>query len=505
MSRQLDAAGGEPGGDGETLGRRNVLRGMAAVAGGTVTSHAGVAAGGTPSPALFDGCLEVDWPDPTPARLDLSGDEPEEKGDVPANGDLVVFLHGLGGELGGGDFGAQQARSLAIALADAGVDVSVVAATWPSASGTGEESAAVLAEWLDENRASYGSLVLLAHSAGGAVTAICLETLAAEGTTLTSVGWLGASLDSETVCTAYRGAIETAVEEQLYNYHSENDDIICPTSPPGAGCSGADCTDLPDNYTDIDVTDPVQGHCGYYMHTGMEFEGGNCIPELVANQFDIDGGVAVTTDSATAVGETSATLAGSLVVLEASSADVWFEYGVAGSGLSETVDAGSAGEGDSFSVDIGGLDSGTAYEFVAVASTGSETAQGSVSTFETDDESSFCFITTATANDTETLPSLRRFRDDSMNATPLGRGLVGLYYRISPPIARTLDRHPGSPEAGAVRSLVTSCAGLSSRQAETDSRGRSVATGAMLVLLYLIGLLVGAVGHASLRIREMLG
>jgi subtilisin len=237
----------------------------------------------------------------------------------------------------------------------------------------------------------------------------------------------------------------------------------------------------------------------------MEFEGGNCIPELVANQFDIDGGVAVTTDSATAVGETSATLAGSLVVLEASSADVWFEYGVAGSGLSETVDAGSAGEGDSFSVDIGGLDSGTAYEFVAVASTGSETAQGSVSTFETDDESSFCFITTATANDTETLPSLRRFRDDSMNATPLGRGLVGLYYRISPPIARTLDRHPGSPEAGAVRSLVTSCAGLSSRQAETDSRGRSVATGAMLVLLYLIGLLVGAVGHASLRIREMLG
>jgi subtilisin len=216
--------------------------------------------------------------------------------------------------------------------------------------------------------------------------------------------------------------------------------------------------------------------------------------------------IEVSTGAASGVGENSATLNGSIANLDgASSADVFFEYGVAGSGLSETVDAGTAGEGDSFSADISGLDSGTAYEFVAVASTGGDTGDGSVASFETDEEFSFCFITTATANNTETLSSLRRFRDDSMKATPVGRGLVGLYYRISPPIARTLDRHPDSVEAGLTRRIVETSASLSDSKHETNSRIASAALGVLLTMLYLVGLVVGAVGHASLRTRETLG
>jgi subtilisin len=217
------------------------------------------------------------------------------------------------------------------------------------------------------------------------------------------------------------------------------------------------------------------------------------------------GPVEVSTGSASGVGENSATLSGTLDNLEnASDADVFFEYGVAGSGLTETVDAGTASEGESFSADVSGLESGTAYEFVAVASTGSETGEGFVSSFETDEEFSFCFITTATADDTETLDSLRRFRDDSMKATPVGTGMVGLYYRISPPIARTLDRHPDSPEAGLTRRIVETSASLSDSQAETDSRVASAALGLVLTMLYVVGLVVGAAGHASLRARETL-
>ena len=218
------------------------------------------------------------------------------------------------------------------------------------------------------------------------------------------------------------------------------------------------------------------------------------------------GPVEVSTGSASEVGETSATLSGSLDGLESGGeADVFFEYGPAGSGLPESVDAGTASEGDSFSASIDGLESGTAYEFSAVASDGSETGEGFISSFETDEEFSFCFITTATAGETETLDSLRRFRDESMTATPVGRGLVGLYYRISPPIARTLDRHPDSTEAGLTRGVVTTSALLSDRQAETDSCAGSAMLGVVLTMLYIVGLVVAAAGHASLWARETLG
>ena len=113
-----------------------------------------------------------------------------------------------------------------------------------------------------------------------------------------------------------------------------------------------------------------------------------------------------------------------------------------------------------------------------------------------------CYITTATAGESDTLDSLRRFRDDSMGATPLGKALVGLYYRISPPIADTLARYPNSHTTRATRALVERCADLSDRQDETDSRIESASLGVALTMLYAVGIAVGAGGHAGISLRE---
>ncbi|PSP80856.1 serine protease [Halobacteriales archaeon QS_1_68_20] len=220
---------------------------------------------------------------------------------------------------------------------------------------------------------------------------------------------------------------------------------------------------------------------------------------------DPDPALSVSTDSATSVGETSATLNGTLGDLGgASSADVYFEWGPAGGSLSNTTSAQTLSSTGSFSADVSGLDSGTDYEFRAVAqgSDGSSDT-GGVQSFTTDSGGG-CYITTATADDTSKLNSLRRFRDESMAATPLGRGMVGLYYKISPPIAETLKRHPESRTARACRRIVDACASLSDRQEETESTVESASLGAALTMLYVLGILVGAGGHASINLQELL-
>lgn len=116
----------------------------------------------------------------------------------------------------------------------------------------------------------------------------------------------------------------------------------------------------------------------------------------------------------------------------------------------------------------------------------------------------FCFITTATADSPETLDSLRRFRDESMASTALGRGLTGLYYRISPPVAETLSRHPESRTVRVVRWLVTRCARLSDAQEQTESRTKSALLGVVLTALYILGVIVGGGGHLWLRLTEQI-
>ena len=113
-----------------------------------------------------------------------------------------------------------------------------------------------------------------------------------------------------------------------------------------------------------------------------------------------------------------------------------------------------------------------------------------------------CYITTATAGESDTLDSLRRFRDESMAATPVGRALVGLYYKISPPIADTLAKHPDSLSTRATRKIVETCADLSDRQEATDSRVASATLGTVLTMLYFFSIAVGATGHAGISVRE---
>lgn len=114
-----------------------------------------------------------------------------------------------------------------------------------------------------------------------------------------------------------------------------------------------------------------------------------------------------------------------------------------------------------------------------------------------------CFITTATAGSGATLDALRGFRDDALASNPVGRGLVGLYYAVSPPVAATLERHPRSRTALAVRRLVERCAELARARADATGALRRLVLTVALTFLYAVGLLAAVAGHACIRCREL--
>ncbi|MFO8114016.1 MAG: metallophosphoesterase [Halorubrum sp.] len=97
-----------------------------------------------------------------------------------------------------------------------------------------------------------------------------------------------------------------------------------------------------------------------------------------------EGSLSVTTDDATAVDETTATLNGALDDLGgADSADVSFEWGPSGDRSNATTPQTLSATG-SFSEELTGLESGTDYEFRAVAEAGDgDTDVGGVATFTT--------------------------------------------------------------------------------------------------------------------------
>jgi subtilisin len=130
---------------------------------------------------------------------------------------------------------------------------------------------------------------------------------------------------------------------------------------------------------------------------------------------DTDPSVAVTTDTESSVGETTATLNATVETLGgASSADVTFEYGPAGEGLSNTVSAGTVSSTGSVSASVSGLAAGTGYEFRAVAdASDGDTDTGGVEAFTTDSEPTESAptvegISTASRSN----PALARFRVD---------------------------------------------------------------------------------------------
>lgn len=115
-----------------------------------------------------------------------------------------------------------------------------------------------------------------------------------------------------------------------------------------------------------------------------------------------------------------------------------------------------------------------------------------------------CFITTATAGEGETLNALRGFRDDALEPTPAGRALVRVYYTVSPPVARTLERHPDARTTRFVRWLVERCADLAETR-EVASPAAGAALTVCLTLLYVVGVLAATLGHLGIRLRELTG
>lgn len=118
-----------------------------------------------------------------------------------------------------------------------------------------------------------------------------------------------------------------------------------------------------------------------------------------------------------------------------------------------------------------------------------------------DQHHSSCFITTAVAGEERTLTALRDFRDDALSPSPVGRPLVAVYERISPPIARTLAERSDGATALTVRWLVRRCAALARRRESADGVARSWLT-ISLVALYVVGVAVAATGHVAATTAE---
>lgn len=281
------------------VNRRQVLQGMA-VAGG-VTGMLGATGTVHAQPDweeilrnLTGDCVVNDWPTATENRLNLAVDEPEEEGEFPQDGNLALYVHGFGGEDAAAGFnGARQARALELAFREQQVEIPVVAGMWGSLVPPIEPelTGKRLATWLDANANNYDSLFVFGHSLGGLVTVEALAELDANESDarITSAGLLAAAVPPEAVCTEYKAGIETIVEADVYNYHSEQDIVVCDLADPGigiqgTGCSGTTCTALPENYVDIDLTPRVGGHCNLFKPESMSYAGESAVSDIVDNQ-----------------------------------------------------------------------------------------------------------------------------------------------------------------------------------------------------------------------------
>lgn len=138
-------------------------------------------------------------------------------------------------------------------------------------------------------------------------------------------------------------------------------------------------------------TDEMQGTAAESNMSALDFQNtwktvDDDYPTLLMGEGDSsDENVTVSTQAATNVGETSATLNGDVTELEnASSADVSFQYGETGAGLPNTVDAGDVSSTGTFEETADSLEPATEYEFQAVAETSDDEDDGDVLTFTTE-------------------------------------------------------------------------------------------------------------------------
>lgn len=247
------------------------------------------------------------WPEKVTETIDLADREPEPSGDVPAGGDILLFVHGFLGEgrLNIDVSGANQAAALRAALADeldGRVDSlpTVVAGMWNSstrwsrAKANADSAGLSLASWMRAHGDNYDSVTVLGYSLGARVALKAINDL--DGATVDSVGLLGAAVPPESVCSEYRWGIESAVDGGVYNYHSTNDTIVCsvyrvPEGHSALGCRGAACAGgaattrdaVPEPYSDVGVSETVHRHMDYFRPREVT-AAGNCVSEIVDNQ-----------------------------------------------------------------------------------------------------------------------------------------------------------------------------------------------------------------------------
>jgi subtilisin len=140
--------------------------------------------------------------------------------------------------------------------------------------------------------------------------------------------------------------------------------------------------------------------------------------------------LAVSTVDSSGVGETTATLKGSLDALGgASSADVGFEYRQSGASSWSATATETRSSSGSFSREISALESGTDYEFRAVAdASDGDTATGSTLTFTTNTDPSVAVSTVGSSNVGETAATLEGSLDALGGASSAD---VGFEYRQS--------------------------------------------------------------------------
>lgn len=285
----------EPRTDGpsdSSLSRRRVLRTASVAATGIAGAAGSANAEGTaPTPSFFGECdggwqqAPVDYP-----VVDLRSPEPYTAGDFPEGAaEFVIYVHGWLEKFARG--GRNQGYTLETALRQNGYEQPTVAAIWNSndpawpvakrqADVAGQRLARFLVGYLEQYPGT--TIKTVDHSLG---TRVILEALATLGgdAVLDNVSTIGGAVNPDTVCsgTRYGDGIEASASE-VYNYHSENDDIVCETyaraeGTSGIGCSGSACSATPSNYADVDVASSVDGHCNY----GKPDAG--CVPEIVTN------------------------------------------------------------------------------------------------------------------------------------------------------------------------------------------------------------------------------
>jgi hypothetical protein len=269
------------------LRRRSILRATGTLAGaGALGVGATQPAAADPTPLELSNCATV-WESAPAAfpRVDVRQSEPTTR-NLPKRPDEVVFY--FIGWTSEGQIGDDQGYTLQQTLRSNGYDRPVVTVQWEAETtlfSTGEDNAdrdgRRFAEFLREyhERNPDTTIRLAGLSLGGRPPLATLDDLDGD-VPVASVSLFGASVDNDQICADDDAAFDAdaveATAENVYNYHSEEDNTICvfydlQTFRDGIGCSGIDCGGWfstgspPENWVDVDVTDEIDSHCNYQV------------------------------------------------------------------------------------------------------------------------------------------------------------------------------------------------------------------------------------------------